>query len=217
MKILFIADVVGVPGRRAVEERLPGLKEELRADFCILNGENLADGVGITPKLADRMLAIGADAITLGNHVWRRGEIAPYLKESDRVIRPANLSARAPGKGFTVVPAANGTDVAVINLLGSLFIGPPIGPFEVVDEVVEEAGKRTPVIVVEIEQFLGQELNGPASLEVSIGRDGLIRKIVLSSTSNGDQETETLELSDFGVRVAAEPPAARTVVDFANA
>jgi len=68
-----------------------------------------------------------------------------------------------------------------------------------------------------IEQFLGQELNGPASLEVSIGRDGLIRKIVLSSTSNGDQETETLELSDFGVRVAAEPPAARTVVDFANA
>ncbi len=150
MKILFIADVVGVPGRRAVEERLPGLKEELRADFCILNGENLADGVGITPKLADRMLAIGADAITLGNHVWRRGEIAPYLKESDRVIRPANLSARAPGKGFTVVPAANGTDVAVINLLGSLFIGPPIGPFEVVDEVVEEAGKRTPVIVVDM-------------------------------------------------------------------
>ncbi len=150
MKILFIADVVGVPGRRAVEERLPGLKEELRADFCILNGENLADGVGITPKLADRMLAVGADAITLGNHVWRRGEIAPYLKESDRVIRPANLSARAPGKGFTVVPAANGTDVAVINLLGSLFIGPPIGPFEVVDEVVEEARKRTPVIVVDM-------------------------------------------------------------------
>ena len=97
MNILFIADVVGVPGRRAVEERLPALRDELHADVCILNGENLADGVGITPKLADKMLAAGADAITLGNHVWRRGEIIPYLKESDRVVRPANLSARAPG------------------------------------------------------------------------------------------------------------------------
>ena len=103
MKILFIADVVGVPGRRAIEERLPSLKEELRVDVCILNGENLADGVGITPKLADRMIESGADAITLGNHVWRRGEIVPYLKESDRVVRPANLSSRAPGKKVIVV------------------------------------------------------------------------------------------------------------------
>ena len=96
------------------------------------------------------MLDAGADAITLGNHVWRRGEIAPYLKESDRVIRPANLSSRAPGKGLTVVAGADGTEVAVVNLLGSLFIGPPVGPFEVVDEVVDEALKRTPVIVVDM-------------------------------------------------------------------
>ena len=149
MKILFIADVVGGPGRRAVEERLPSLKEELAANFCILNGENLANGVGITPKLADRMLAVGADVITLGNHVWRRAEIRPYLDETDRVIRPANLSARAPGKGMTIVPAADGTDVAVINLMGSLFINPPVGPFEVLDELVEEARLRTPVIFVD--------------------------------------------------------------------
>jgi hypothetical protein len=133
-----------------VEENLSALRNELRADFCILNGENLADGVGITPKLADRMLAVGADAITLGNHVFRRGEITPYLKKSERVIRPANLSARAPGKGLAFVPAADGTEVAVVNLLGSLFIGPPIGPFEVVDDVVDEARKRTPVIVVDM-------------------------------------------------------------------
>jgi metallophosphoesterase (TIGR00282 family) len=149
MKILFIADVVGGPGRRAVEERLPGLKEELGAGFCILNGENLADGVGITPKLADRMLAAGADVVTLGNHVWRRAEIRPYLDETDRVIRPANMSARAPGKGMTIIPAVDGTDVAVINLIGSLFINPVVGPFEVVDELVEEARRRTPVIVVD--------------------------------------------------------------------
>jgi metallophosphoesterase (TIGR00282 family) len=128
-----------------VEERLPALKEELRADFCIVNGENLADGVGITPKLADRMLDCGADAITLGNHVFRRGEIVPYLKETDRVVRPANLSARAPGKRLIVVG-----DVAVFNLLGFLFINPPVNPFEVVDELVEEARRRTPIIVLDM-------------------------------------------------------------------
>jgi metallophosphoesterase (TIGR00282 family) len=142
--------VVGTPGRRVVEERLSALREELQVDFCVLNGENLANGVGITPKLADRMLAAGSDVVTLGNHVWRRAEITPYLDDSDRVIRPANLSKRAPGKGLTVVAAANGTEVAVINLLGSLFIGSPVGPFEVVDELVEQARQRTPVIVVDM-------------------------------------------------------------------
>jgi 2',3'-cyclic-nucleotide 2'-phosphodiesterase len=121
----------------------------LRADVCILNGENLADGVGITPKLAERMLAAGVDVITLGNHVWRRGEIVPYLKGSDRIIRPANYSRHAPGRGLTVVSAADQTDVAVVNLLGSLFIGPPHNPFEVVDEIVAEAGKLARVIVVD--------------------------------------------------------------------
>ena len=121
----------------------------MRADVCILNGENLADGVGITPKLAERMLAAGADVITLGNHVWRRGEIVPYLKGSDRIIRPANYSTHAPGRGLTVVSAADQTDVAVVNLLGSLFIGPPHNPFEVVDEIVAEARKLARVIVVD--------------------------------------------------------------------
>ncbi|MFL5970367.1 MAG: TIGR00282 family metallophosphoesterase [Gaiellaceae bacterium] len=145
MRLLFVADVVGVPGRRAIEERLPSLRQELRVDVCIMNGENLADGVGITPKLADKMLASGADALTLGNHVWRRGEIVPYLKETNRVVRPGNLSARAPGKRMIVVH-----DVAIINLLGSLFINPPVNPFEVVDELVDEARKRTPIIVLDM-------------------------------------------------------------------
>ena len=79
LKVLFVGDVVGAPGRRAVEERLPQLKQELGVSFCIVNGENAADGVGITPKLAARILAAGADVITLGNHTWRRSEIGPYL------------------------------------------------------------------------------------------------------------------------------------------
>jgi metallophosphoesterase (TIGR00282 family) len=142
--------VVGRPGRRAVEERLPGLREELRVDFCVLNGENVADGVGITPKLADRMLAAGADVVTLGNHVFRRIEIGPYLEGSERVIRPANLSAHAPGRGLAVAPARDGTQVAVVNLLGHLFMGPPVGPFEVVDELVEEARRQTPTVIVDL-------------------------------------------------------------------
>ena len=83
----------GVAGRRAVEERLSSLRAELDADLCIVNGENIADGVGITPKLADKLLAAGVDVITLGNHVWRRREIVPYLSGSERIVRPANLSA----------------------------------------------------------------------------------------------------------------------------
>ena len=96
LNILFIGDVVGRPGREALEDRLASLRTELDASVCIVNGENVADGVGITPKLADRLLAAGADAITLGNHTWRRQEIGPYLAASDRVIRPANLPESRP-------------------------------------------------------------------------------------------------------------------------
>ena len=149
MRILFVADVFGVPGRRAVEERLSGLRAELAADFCVVNGENAADGAGITPRIADRILAAGADVITLGNHVWRRPEIGPYLAASDSVIRPANVSTESPGRGLTVIPAADGTPVAVINLLGRLFIDPAVGPFEVVDELVDEARKHAHVILVD--------------------------------------------------------------------
>jgi 2',3'-cyclic-nucleotide 2'-phosphodiesterase len=149
MKILFVADVFGVPGRQAVEERLPGLRQELDIDFCVLNGENAADGAGLTPKLADRFLASGADVITLGNHVWRRAELGPYLASSDRVIRPANLSVQSPGRGLTFATARDGTDVAVINLLGWLFLSVAHGPFEVVDELVADARSRTPVVVVD--------------------------------------------------------------------
>jgi 2',3'-cyclic-nucleotide 2'-phosphodiesterase len=144
-----VADVFGVPGRRIVEERLPSLREELEIDFCVVNGENAADGAGITPRIADKLLASGADVITLGNHVWRRAEIGPYLAESERAIRPANLGAASPGRGWTVAPADDGTPVAVVNLLGQLFIGPPIGPFEVIDALVEEASKRAKVVLVD--------------------------------------------------------------------
>jgi hypothetical protein len=149
MRILFVADVNGRPGRRAVEERLPSLRDELELDFVVANGENAADGLGITPKIADKLLGSGVDVITLGNHVWRRREIVPYLSGTDRVIRPANLSASSPGRGWTVAAARDGTRVGVINLLGDLFMAPAVSPFEVVHSLVEEARRETPVVLVD--------------------------------------------------------------------
>jgi metallophosphoesterase (TIGR00282 family) len=149
VKILFVADVFGTPGRAAVEERLPGLKDELGVGFCIVNAENVADGAGVTPRLADRLLAAGADVLTLGNHVWRRREINPYLEQSERVIRPANLGSGTPGRGVTVAAAADGTPVAVANLQGILFMTTPVSPFEVLDELVDEARAAAKIVVVD--------------------------------------------------------------------
>ena len=149
MKILFVADVFGAPGRRAVEQRLPTLRAELAIDFCVLNGENAADGAGLTPKLAERLLAAGADVITLGNHVWRRSELAPYLDRTERVIRPANLGDAAPGRGIATAHAVDGTPVSVINVLGFLFLHVPVSPFVVLDELVAEARRHARVVIVD--------------------------------------------------------------------
>jgi metallophosphoesterase (TIGR00282 family) len=149
VRILFLADVFGTAGRAAVEQRLPALRKELGVDFCIVNGENAADGRGLTPKLADKLLAAGGDVVTLGNHVWARDELVPYLAGSERVIRPANVASGSPGRALAVAPSADGTPVAVLNLLGWLFLDVAVGPFEVVDELVEEARRRAKVVVVD--------------------------------------------------------------------
>jgi metallophosphoesterase (TIGR00282 family) len=150
LRILFIADVVGSPGRRALEQRLRAIRDEHAIDVCVVNGENAADGIGITPRLAEQLLAMGVDAITLGNHAFRRTEIGPYLETSDRVIRPANTARSTPGRGLVIVPSANGASVGVINVLGSLFLHPATSMFEVIDDLVEEARKETPVVLVDV-------------------------------------------------------------------
>jgi metallophosphoesterase (TIGR00282 family) len=147
MRILFLGDVFGPSGRRAVESRLATLKDELGADFCIVNCENVADGMGVTAKLAEKLLAAGADVLTTGNHVWRHRDIVPFLERSDRIVRPANLTG--PGRGVTVVESRAGDPVGVVNLQGALFLSPPLHPFLVVDELVEEARSRARVVVVD--------------------------------------------------------------------
>ena len=128
---------------------MPGLREELGADVCIVNGENIADGAGITPKLAERLLAAGADVVTLGNHTYRREGIGNYLASSERVIRPANAGSLTPGRGLAVVEARNGVQVAVLNLLGSLYLDTPVSPWEIVDALVDEARALAPVVIVD--------------------------------------------------------------------
>src|SRR5437660_2500742 len=172
MRILFVADVFGAPGRRALEERLAGLRDELGVGFCVVNGENTADGAGLTPKLADRLLAAGADVITLGNHVWRRAEIGPYLERSDRVIRPANMSRGSPGRGLTVAEAADGTPVAVLNLMGSLFLQIAVGPFELLDELVAEARAAARVVLVDFHAEATSE-----KVAVARALDGLVTAV----------------------------------------
>ncbi len=150
MRILFLGDVFGAAGRRAVEQRLPELKHELGIDFCVVNGENAADGIGLTAKLAQKLLAAGADVVTTGNHVWRHRDLVPLLDSSDRVLRPANLGGEdAPGRGLTVVPAHDGTPVAVINLEGRLFLDATVDPFRAAHSLVTEALASARVIVVD--------------------------------------------------------------------
>ena len=132
-----------------MEDNLPALRERYDADLAIVNGENAADGAGITVKLADKLLAAQADVVTLGNHTYRRSGIASYLATSERVIRPANSGAEAPGRGLAVVQAKNGVSVAVVNLLGQLYLPTPVSPWEIVDALVEEARAAAPVVVVD--------------------------------------------------------------------
>ena len=150
MRILFLADVYGAPGVSAIESKLRLLRAELELDCVVVNAENAADGAGLTPKLAERLLAAGADCLTLGNHLWRRKEIGPYLIEADRVVRPANLLDKLPGRGLQIVPTSNGQQVAVINLLGSFTMEPAQSIFSVVDALLDEAHRTTPIVLIDV-------------------------------------------------------------------
>lgn len=130
--------------------RLPELRHELEVDFCVVNGENAADGIGLMAKLAEKLLDAGADVITTGNHVWRHRDLVPLLEASPRIVRPANFGdAGIPGKGLAVGEARDGTLVAVVNLQGALFMSTPVHPFRMAESLVEEARGHTPVVLVD--------------------------------------------------------------------
>jgi metallophosphoesterase (TIGR00282 family) len=144
--ILFVGDVVGGPGRRALRALLPGLRDEFGLDFVVVNGENVAGGVGITPKLADDLFDAGADVITLGNHTYRHREVWPYLDEQQRIIRPANYLRSQPGRGTAVIER-NGTSLAVVNLSGNLFMRAGSPAFTAIDDALREVSGAQHVLV----------------------------------------------------------------------
>ncbi|WP_103106026.1 TIGR00282 family metallophosphoesterase [Brevibacillus reuszeri] len=148
MKLLFIGDIMGSPGREIVKTYLPLLKRKYQPTFIVANGENAAHGRGITEKIAKELFEGGVQAITLGNHTWDQKEIFDFIDDEPRMIRPANYPQGAPGKGITYIKQSEG-ELAVINLMGRTFLPPLDCPFQMADKLVEQARKRTKLIFVD--------------------------------------------------------------------
>jgi len=151
MNILCIGDIVGSPGREAVEKLLPTLKEEYKIDLVTANAENAAGGLGLTSRLAKEIFKMGCDALTLGDHVWDKDELREFLSSTDNIIRPANFPQETPGKGWCVVDTASGQKVGIINLLGRVFMRYNVNcPFKELKNLVEKIKEQTKVIVVDM-------------------------------------------------------------------
>jgi metallophosphoesterase (TIGR00282 family) len=170
VKILFVADVIGSPGRDVLRAVLPGLKRETGADLVIVNAENSAGGFGVTKDSATDLFAAGADLLTGGNHLWDRREGAAYIAEEPRLVRPANLPAGTPGQGWRVTRAADGTPVGVINLLGRVFMKEGDCPFRAADRALEALKDQCKVVFVDFhaettaeKMAMGWHLDGRAS------------------------------------------------------
>ncbi|MCL6585513.1 MAG: TIGR00282 family metallophosphoesterase [Anoxybacillus sp.] len=169
MRLLFIGDVVGAPGRKMVEQYLPKLKAKHKPHVIIINGENAAAGKGITGKIYRGFLEQGAHAVTLGNHAWDNRDIFEFIDEAKALVRPANLPLGTPGKGIVYIATEHG-EVAVINLQGRTFLPAIDCPFRKADELVAEAMQRTPMIFVDFhaeatseKQAMGWYLDGRVS------------------------------------------------------
>jgi 2',3'-cyclic-nucleotide 2'-phosphodiesterase len=145
--ILFVGDLVGSIGRRTLLDCLPLLRERYAPTFVVVNGENVAGGLGITPKAANQLLAAGVDAITLGNHAYHRREIYPYLDSEPRIVRPANYLRAQPGRGVCVVQSAAGTRLGVINLSGSLYLRTGRSAFIEIESALSELGEVDHILV----------------------------------------------------------------------
>jgi metallophosphoesterase (TIGR00282 family) len=145
--ILFVGDLVGSIGRHTLLECLPILRERYAPTFVVVNGENVAGGLGITPKAANQLLAGGVDAITLGNHAYHRREIYPYLDSEPRIVRPANYLRGQPGRGVCAVSSTTGLRLGVINLSGSLYLRTGRSAFIEIEAALKELGEVDHILV----------------------------------------------------------------------
>ena len=150
MKILFIGDIVGGPGRACIKHFVPPLCDEFSIDFVVANAENAAGGLGVTPDILDMLFEVGVHAVTLGNHTWRKKSLMSAIDNYPRVVRPANYPDGAPGQGAAVVELPDGRSVGLVNVLGRVFMEPLECPFETARTHVEALKLRTNTILVDI-------------------------------------------------------------------
>ena len=151
MKILFIGDIVGQPGRRIVKEMLPGLRAEFSPDLVLANGENAAAGFGITPPLVEELLDLGIAVLTSGNHIWDKKEILPYLADhaDGRLLRPANYPGNSPGHGLYVGKTGDGIGYAVMNLQGRVFMPSIDCPFRSADALLDKIPSEVKIRILD--------------------------------------------------------------------
>ncbi len=170
MRLLLIGDIVGKPGRQIVVHAVRGLVEDRRIDLVVANAENCAGGSGLTPANYQELVAAGVDCITLGDHIYRRREIVPVLESQTNIVKPANFPRDAPGREFAVVRARNDVEVAVVSLLGRVFMRPVDCPWTAADRVLAALPPEVKVILVDFhaeatsdKQLMGRYLDGRTS------------------------------------------------------
>jgi metallophosphoesterase (TIGR00282 family) len=197
----MIGDIIGKPGRQAVEQLLSSLRDERQIDFVTANGENLAGGMGLTISIAETILAAGVDVITSGNHIWDKRDIYPFLESSERVLRPLNYGTHdVPGRGWGIFQALDGTDVAVINLQGRTYMQPIENPFTDADRLLEESSELLPPIrLVDFHCEITSEKNA-----LGLYLDGRVSAVVGTHTHvvTGDERIlpgGTAYLTDLGM------------------
>lgn len=175
MRLLFLGDIVGRPGRQAVEDMLPGLREQWQLDLVVINGENAAGGFGITEAICEDLLNAGADVVTLGNHSFDQREALVFIERQPRLLRPANYPPGTPGRGATVVETAKGARVLVVNVMGRIYMDAMDDPFMAVDKALADCplGLVCDAVIVDVhaeatseKEAMGYHLDGRASLVV---------------------------------------------------
>ncbi|PKN36572.1 MAG: TIGR00282 family metallophosphoesterase [Deltaproteobacteria bacterium HGW-Deltaproteobacteria-2] len=170
MKIFFIGDIIGSPGRMAVRELLPALISKKKIDFVIANCENVAAGFGVTKKVVEELFKCNIDVLTSGNHIWNKREVLEFIGDFERLLRPANYPSTAPGAGSVLIPLKTGEYIAVLNLAGRVFMNPSDCPFVTAKNKVAELREKTKIIIVDIhaeatseKKALGWYLDGEVS------------------------------------------------------
>ena len=182
VKILFIGDVIGKPGRKAVDALVPSLRQQHGIDLVIANGENAAGGIGLTPPTAEELLGLGIDVITSGNHIWKHREIIPYIDGDTPILRPLNFPPTVPGRGYLFTHG-----VLVVNLMGRVFMGESDCPFQAIDRLLAEIEPQPQITVID---FHGEATSEKNALGLYL--DGRVSAVAGTHTHVGTIDARVL-------------------------